>query len=126
MMPTERVLGRGRPLPVTAACEDEEASMHSDKDKGCNGAAGGARFLSLAAAPTFAIMALLTGLLDSGSSATICSAAPPAWPLTGMVVMYLLMGAFHAAPWLLLVSRRRTAAAVPGPARALTPEKAIS
>ena len=100
--------------------------MHSDKDKGCNGAAGGARFLSLAAAPTFAIMALLTGLLDSGSSATICSAAPPAWPLTGMVVMYLLMGAFHAAPWLLLVSRRRTAAAVPGPARALTPEKAIS
>jgi hypothetical protein len=28
-------------------------------------------------------------------------------PLTGMVPMYLLMSAFHAAPWVRLVSGRR-------------------
>jgi hypothetical protein len=28
-------------------------------------------------------------------------------PLGGMVPMYLLMSAFHLAPWLKLISRRR-------------------
>jgi hypothetical protein len=66
-------------------------------------ARGAADWLSLAAAPTFAIMALLTGVLGGRD---ICSAAQGAWPLSGMVPMYLLMSAFHSAPWLKLVSSR--------------------
>jgi hypothetical protein len=59
--------------------------------------------LSLAAAPTFAIMALLTGLLGGGSPDALCSTAS-ASPLSGMVPMYLLMSAFHSAPWLKLIA----------------------
>lgn len=65
------------------------------------------RLLSLAAAPTFAIMALLTGIQDGGMPGMLCSAAHDALPLTGMVPMYLLMSAFHSAPWLRLVTSRR-------------------
>ena len=64
---------------------------------------GAADFLSLAAAPTFAIMALITGV-GSGALSMLCSGAPDASPLTGMVPMYLLMSAFHLAPWLKLLS----------------------
>jgi hypothetical protein len=62
--------------------------------------------LYLAAAPTFATMALLTGLL--GPADALCSAAS-ASPLGGMVPMYLLMSAFHLAPWLKLISSRQSA-----------------
>jgi hypothetical protein len=34
----------------------------------------------------------------------MCSAAHGASPLSGMVPMYVLMSAFHLAPWLKLVS----------------------
>jgi hypothetical protein len=61
--------------------------------------------LSLAAAPTFAIMALLT-MLNGGTLDTLCLAAQDASPLSGMAVMYLLMSAFHSAPWLKLISGR--------------------
>ncbi|MBN9564190.1 MAG: hypothetical protein J0H14_26200 [Alphaproteobacteria bacterium] len=67
-------------------------------------------WLSLGAAPTFAIMALLTGVLGSGHLNMICSAMPEASPLSGMIPMYLLMSAFHSAPWLRLISKRRSAA----------------
>ncbi len=68
-------------------------------------------WLGLAAAPAFAIMALLTGALGgSGPWDVLCSAAGDASPLSGMVPMYLLMSAFHSAPWLTLVSRRRSGA----------------
>jgi hypothetical protein len=67
-----------------------------------------ADLLSLAAAPTFAIMALLTGVLGGGPLDVLCSAAPDASPLTGMLLMYLLMSAFHSAPWLKLISSRRS------------------
>jgi uncharacterized membrane protein len=66
-----------------------------------------AAWLSLAAAPTFACMAILTGFLGSGAHEMLCSAAKRASPLTGMVLMYGLMSAFHLAPWLKLISRRR-------------------
>jgi hypothetical protein len=59
--------------------------------------------LYLAAAPTFATMALLTGVL--GSADALCSTAS-ASPLGGMVPMYLLMSAFHLAPWLKLIASR--------------------
>ena len=68
---------------------------------------GIADWLCLAAAPTFAAMALITGVLGSGPMAALCSAAPGASALTGMVPMYLLMSAFHAAPWLRLIARLR-------------------
>ena len=70
-------------------------------------ALGAADWLCLAAAPTFAIMALLTAVLGGGASDLLCSAAQDASPLTGMSPMYLLMSAFHSAPWLSLVSSRR-------------------
>ena len=58
--------------------------------------------LSLAAAPTFAVMALLTAVLGGGPLDMLCGASP----LTGMIPMYVLMSAFHAAPWLKLISNR--------------------
>ena len=73
-------------------------------------ALGAAEWLSLAAAPTFAIMALLTAVLDGGPLDVLCSAAQDASPLTGMVPMYVLMSAFHSAPWLKLIFGRRSAA----------------
>ena len=62
--------------------------------------------LSLAAAPAFAAMALLTAALGGGALGTLCSGASDASPLSGMATMYLLMSAFHAVPWLKLISRR--------------------
>ena len=67
---------------------------------------GAADWIALAATPTFAIMALLTGAFGGGQTDMICSAAR-ASPLGGMAPMYLLMSAFHAAPWLRLLSPRR-------------------
>jgi hypothetical protein len=69
-------------------------------------ARGAADWLSLAAAPTFAIMALLTAVLGGTPMDALCSAAHDA-PLSGMVPMYLLMSAFHLSPWLKLLSSRR-------------------
>jgi len=68
--------------------------------------ASAAGLLSLAATPTFAIMALLTAVHVHGGSMPdmICSANGSA--LTGMVPMYVLMSAFHLAPWLRLFPRQ--------------------
>jgi hypothetical protein len=78
----------------------------SEAYTGGNAAArGAADWLCLAAAPTFAIMALLTGVLGGGPPDMLCSAAQDASPLSGMVPMYVLMSAFHSAPWLKLISQ---------------------
>jgi len=60
-------------------------------------------WLYLAAAPTFAVMALLTAVLGDGSA--LCSIAN-ASPLSGMVPMYVLMSVFHLPPWLKLIASR--------------------
>ena len=52
-------------------------------------------------------MALLTGALGGGTPDFLCAAMSDASPLSGMVPMYLLMSAFHLAPWLKLISRAR-------------------
>jgi hypothetical protein len=70
---------------------------------------GAAQWLSLAAAPSFGIMALLTGISGSGAMDMVCSPAHGS-ALSGMVPMYLLMSAFHSAPWLKLIARRRSGA----------------
>lgn len=68
---------------------------------------GIADWLCLAAAPTFALMAVLT-CIQGGDAAMMCMGAPLAGlPLTGMPAMYLLMAAFHLAPWLRVMSGRR-------------------
>ena len=79
-----------------AACDDEGAAA----------ARGVAEWLCLAATPTFAAMAVLTVVLGGGPVDALCAAGHGS-PLDGMVPMYLLMGAFHAPPWLELVSGRR-------------------
>jgi hypothetical protein len=82
-------------------------TIHSE-DSGA-AAFGAADWLCLAAAPTFAIMALLTGL-GGGAPDMLCAAAQDMSPLNGMVPMYLLMSAFHSAPWLKLIFSRRSGA----------------
>jgi hypothetical protein len=69
--------------------------------------AGAATWLALAAAPSFALMALLTSVQDSGAPDMLCAAGHDGSLLGGMVPMYLLMSAFHLVPWLKLVSGRR-------------------
>ena len=65
---------------------------------------GIADWLGLAAAPTFAAMALLT-CIHTGEGVMSCLGADASL-LTGMPVMYLLMSAFHLAPWLRVISGR--------------------
>jgi len=72
---------------------------------------GAGDWIGLAAAPTFAVIALVTGLSDSGLRDALCGAALNAGLGTGsfggMAFMYLLMSVFHTAPWLRLVARWR-------------------
>jgi hypothetical protein len=85
---------------------------HADAVHGPRGAgtwsrliAGTVYGLQLAAAPTFAAMALVTASANGGASDILCAAALDASPLSGMVAMYALMSAVHAGPWLSLASR---------------------
>jgi hypothetical protein len=56
-------------------------------------------------------MALLAGALEAvAPQDLLCSTAQHASPLNGMVVMNLLMSAFHSAPWLKLISSRQNGA----------------
>jgi len=67
---------------------------------------GATDWLSLAAAPSFAVMALLTAVPGVGQMTMICGpASEPSW-LSGMVPMYLLMSGFHSAPWLRLIANK--------------------
>jgi len=77
-------------------------------ERGQAAARGPADWLSLAAAPTFAIMALSTAVLGGGPGDMICASMQDGSPLSGMVMMYVLMSAFHSAPWLKLIFRRRS------------------
>jgi hypothetical protein len=67
-----------------------------------------ARWLALAATPTFAIMAVLTAIIGGGPAEMLCGTGQGS-VLGGMVPMYLLMSAFHSAAWLRLVAERRGA-----------------
>ena len=84
--------------------------MNRNEDKQAYPVRNAAEWISLAAAPTFAIMALVTSPFGGGPPDMLCSAAHGVSPLSGMAPMYLLMSAFHSAPWLKLILRRRSAA----------------
>jgi hypothetical protein len=84
---------------------DREVARHQERLK-----ASADHWLSLAAAPTFAMMALLTRVHGGSMPGMLCSAGQDAWLLSGMVPMYWLMSAFHLSPWLRLLSRRRSGA----------------
>ena len=66
---------------------------------------GASGWLSLAATPGFALMALLTAVHAGEPVDILCSAAHGLSPLGGMAPMYMLMSLFHAAPWLALMGR---------------------
>jgi hypothetical protein len=63
------------------------------------------KWLHLAAAPTFAVMAVSTLVVDSSAPNALCSASG-GFALGGMAPMYLLMAFFHSAPWLKLTLGR--------------------
>jgi hypothetical protein len=85
--------------PAVIATERETADRRA-------GPLGAADWLSLAAAPVFATMALISGASGDARPDFLCSAMPGASALSGMVPMYVLMSAFHLAPWLRLVAGR--------------------
>lgn len=58
-------------------------------------------WLTLAAAPSFAMMAAMTALEGSD----LCHSASGFWPMNGMTGMYVLMSVFHLPPWLRLIAR---------------------
>ncbi len=84
---------------------DARSATRADEESAVAGLVAG-RWLRLAAAPSFAIMALLTAVLDNGLPNALCS-APGYFRLDGMVPMYVLMGVFHGAQWGDLIARRR-------------------
>ena len=59
-----------------------------------------ADWVAFSATPIFAIMAVLTAVVGSGSMDMHAS------PLTGMVTMYSLMSVVHSAHWLKLLYGR--------------------
>ena len=95
---------------MSEACHANPTGGGSDRDDSAAVARAAAGWLSLAAAPTFAMMALISAAFAGGRQDMLCSAAHDGSPLSGMVPMYLLMSAFHSPPWLKLIARRRRGA----------------
>jgi hypothetical protein len=59
--------------------------------------------LAYAAAPTFALLALWTAFTGDRSDMSCMGMHDPS-SLNGMALMYALMSAFHASPWLKRIS----------------------
>jgi hypothetical protein len=67
-------------------------------------ARGIAKWLCLAATPTFAIMALLESVSGREGPDMLCASAHGISAMSGMVPMYLLMSVFHSGSWLKLIA----------------------
>lgn len=91
---------------MSETCSSGCASGAMHSETGHAAVLNAAGWLRLAAAPTFAIMAVLTYVLNAGQQDLLCSAAEHTSRLSGMIPMYLLMSAFHSPPWLTLISGR--------------------
>lgn len=74
------------------------------------------KILGLSATPAFALMAFLSSTVSGNGG--MDSAGRWISPLTGMATMYLLMGLFHAPPWLRLLAGRQ-GVRIKNPARSL-------
>jgi hypothetical protein len=61
-----------------------------------------ASWLSLAASPTFALMAWTAA--HHVAPMAVCTSGPSLLPIDGMTTMYGLMSLFHLSPWLRLAS----------------------
>lgn len=81
-------------------------SVHVAGERAPTIARGTADWLCLAATPTFAAMAMLSGF-SGGDSDLLCAAMNGASPMSGMAAMYGLMAVFHLTPWLRLVAGKR-------------------
>nr|WP_245003557.1 hypothetical protein [Bradyrhizobium liaoningense] len=100
-MPARKRFAR-RPRKVVTSPVSATASASRD---GVTAARRLARWLALAATPTFAVMAMLTAVISGGPADMLCGAGQGSL-LGGMVPMYLLMSAFHSAAWLRLIAER--------------------
>lgn len=92
-------------MPDASILADETATVPAGNGRAA--ALGAAGCLSLAAAPTFGLMAVVTGLSAPDPADVLCANGTGLLPLTGMLPMYLLMSAFHLGPWLKLLAHRR-------------------
>jgi hypothetical protein len=101
---TLAVQDRAPPKPsfLNAAISRKAEEMSTDNPAPRPNGFGLADLICLAAAPTFAGMALLTAAYGGGDMMCMSGGSM----LSGMVPMYLLMAAFHLAPWLRLVAPR--------------------
>jgi hypothetical protein len=81
-------------------------ALHATAKEAPRAISGAASWLGLAAAPSFALMALATGVWGGSEPDMLCSAMHGGSLMSGMVPMYLLMSVFHAAPWLRLITGR--------------------
>jgi hypothetical protein len=84
----------------------DEQAMATRHESDNAAARGPADWLCLAAAPTFALMAVLTAF-GGGPADILCSPSHGASALSGMAPMYALMSAFHSPAWLKLIAGRR-------------------
>ncbi len=99
-------------MSEASACETARRAIRSESVS--TAAQSAADALRFAAAPTFAVMALLTGG-GGGAPNWVCSAAHDASPLSGMALMYWLMCVIHSPTWLKALSSRRPGRECPDP-----------
>ena len=79
-------------MPSPSAASDGSASARQT----CRAAGG----ITLAASPTFALMAWIA--TKDAPAMALCSSGLTMLPIDGMAAMYLLMCLFHLSPWLKL------------------------
>src|SRR5689334_22785634 len=92
----------------TFATQEQRAGTapEAGAELGARAGLGAGDWIGLAAAPTFAAVALVSGLSGGGAHDALCASMQTAGPVSGMTFMYLLMSVFHTAPWLRLIGRR--------------------
>jgi hypothetical protein len=97
------------------------ASLALDRARRVGSARHAIHALHLAATPVFAAMALATTIASSAPMDMLCSSSH-GFALDGMTVMYGLMSAFHAGPWLRMLAARKIGRAA---SRAAMPDRGM-